>query len=259
MKHFTILLVLAITFASCTHVYYAPNTANAPLLSEKGETRINGLITGGGVSEFSGGELQVAHAITNNFAVMINGMSVSRSDEVGAWDWGGNGTHTEKGKGSYLEFSGGYFKNLDNSKKFLFETYGGVGLGSANNDYGFSDYSKVNIFKLFVQPSFAFKSTYFEMAFTPKLSFVNWNVKENHVSGPDGSYNKASLATIEKRPSFVALEPALVLRAGGKNVKFQTAISLSNVRSNNSSQISDLIENTNLSFGISVNLKPKKK
>jgi hypothetical protein len=151
MKRFTPLILLAITFASCTHVYYAPNTANAPMLSEKGETRINGLRTGGNKSEFSGGELQAAHAITNSFGVMANWMSVSKTEEISDWTWN-SGSHIEKGNGSYVEFAGGYFKTLDKRKRVVFETYGGIGFGSANNDYGFAITQKLILPKFSCSP-----------------------------------------------------------------------------------------------------------
>jgi hypothetical protein len=260
MRVITVLFGLAATFTSCTHVYYAPNTANAPMLSEKGETRVNGLISGGGESEFSCGELQAAHAITNSFGVMANWMAASRSGEISTLDSRFSSTiHTEKGHGSYVEFAGGYFKTLDKSKRVVFETYAGIGFGGVNNDYGFGNVSKVNITKLFLQPAFGYKSAYFEVAFVPKISFVNWTVKENSFSASANSYDKEALATIEGKPHFVAIEPALLLRGGFKNVKLQGSLSFSNVSSDPNYQIGELIEGLNMSFGISVNLKAASK
>ena len=260
MKSSTFLIAVAILLASCAHVYYAPNTANAPLLSEKGETRINGLVAEGATSEFSGGELQLARAITNSFGVMVNGMTASRTDEVTDWSlWYPTGSHTEKGTGSYLEFGGGYFKTLDERKRLLFETYGGIGFGSVNNDYGYSDHSKVNVTKLFVQPSFGYKSNYFEVAFVPKFSFVDWTVKESQISGTGNKYVNDDLNVVKQNPHFLTFEPALLLRAGGRNVKFQTSLSISSIRSNQAYQMTNLVEDANLSFGISVNIKPKKR
>jgi hypothetical protein len=256
MRPITLLLGFAATVTSCTHLYYAPNTANAPLLSEKGETRINGLISGGGESEFSGGELQAAHAITNSFGIIANWIAASKSEEISSFDWIRPGpVHTEKGKGSYVEFAGGYFKTLDKRKRVVFETYGGIGFGGVNNDYGFGNVSKVNITKLFLQPSLGYKSNYFEVAFVPKISFVNWTVKENSLSASANSYDKQALATIESKPHFVAIEPALLLRGGFKNVKLQGSLSFSNVSSDPNHQLGDLIEGLNMSFGISVNFK----
>lgn len=264
MKLYTFLFAFALFIASCTHVYYAPNTANAPLLSEKGETRINALYSAGGASEFTGGELQFAHAVHKNFALMVNGMAVSRSDEVSTWRLDPNWNvvtehHTEKGKGSYIEFASGYFKTLDKKRKWVFETYGGFGVGSANNDYGFGDHSKVNSTKIFIQPSFGYKTKYFEMAFVPKLSFVNWELKEKSVSHTNNDYLRADFTSIENHPHFALFEPSWLLRAGGALFKVQAAVSYSGVSMGSSAPVGDLTEDLNASIGISINLKPSKK
>lgn len=256
MKHYTnFLLMITIAIVSCTHVYYSPNAANAPLLSEKGETRINALYSSGNISEFDGGELQYAQAINKNFGLMINGMAAGKSDN---WtDYSGSSTsyHTEKGNGSYIEFAGGYFKNFDQKKKCIGEVYAGFGSGSVKNDYGDGN-SKVNIFKYFIQPDIGYKSKYFEAAFVPKVSVINWKVKESNVTNSD---IKADLNYIASRKSFVAFEPAILLRAGAKNVKFQFEMSFSNFNAASAFYSYDLIETLNSSIGISINLKPIKK
>src|SRR5215203_4384981 len=105
------LIAIAITITSCQHVYYAPNSANAPQLSEKGETRLNALYCAGGDSEFSGGELQAAHAVSDKVGVMINFFAAGTSENVTSIS--SNGSHVEKGNGSYIEGAGGYFMTLD--------------------------------------------------------------------------------------------------------------------------------------------------
>jgi hypothetical protein len=264
MKLYTILLSMAAAVTSCTHVYYSPNTANAPLLTEKGETRINALYSSGGVSEFEGGELQIAHAVGKNFAVMMNGMTASKSDEISTWDWTPiwdptPESHTEKGQGSYIEFAGGYFKTLDKNKKWIAEIYSGIGFGSANNDYGYGDHSKVNSTKIFLQPAIGYKTKHFETALVPKFSFINWQIKENSVTSQDNDYVKEQLNAIDYKPHFLAFEPALIIRAGSQNLKIQTALSYSFRETSSNFYTSDLIERVNASIGISINLKPKHK
>ena len=256
MKKISGLLMIAVIMCSCAHVYYAPNTANAPLFSEKGETRVNALYTAGAYSEFSGGEIQVAHAVSKNVGVMINGFSVGTTGEVSDWNWNGT-THTEKGNGSYLEFAGGLFKPFDANKQWIGEVYGGFGLGSSKHDYGFGDNSKVNVAKLFIQPSIGYKSTYFEAAFIPKISFINWHVKESHISNNNSGYLKADFESIREKPGFMSFEPALILRGGGKDFKIQLGLSLST--GNLSSGSVDLTESTNGSIGVSFNIRSKKK
>lgn len=256
MKQLSFLVILTITLTSCYHVYYAPNTANAPLLSEKGETRINALYANGADTEFDGGELQLAHAVSKNFGVMTNIFFAGKSETV--TNYSTNGSHIEKGNGSYAEFAGGYFKSFDKSKRWIGELYGGFGFGGVNNDYGFNDHSKVAISKMFIQPAFGYKSPYFEFAFVPKLSFINWKVKQKIISPQNNSAND-ELRVIEGKKNFVAFEPALLLRGGGKNFKLQLGLSFSNFKSTDVLYSVELVETLNGSIGISINLKSVKK
>ena len=257
MNKFYILILVGATMCSCQHIYYAPNSANAPQLSEKGETRVNALYCSGGDSEFGGGELQVAYAITKNVGVMLNGFAAGESEEITSYNT--NGSHMESGKGSYIEGAAGYFMALDAKRKWIADIYGGMGLGSVKNDYGFGDNSKVGNTKFFVQPSIGYKSTHFEFAFVPKLSLVNWRVKESKISHSENDGVKNEIKAIESDPSFVAFEPALLLRAGGQNFKVQAGVSFSNYSTTSFLLQTGLTESMNGHLGISINIKPKNK
>ena len=78
MKLLILLSVVLCLLTSCQHIYYAPNTSNAPLFSEKGETRVNGLYSTGGDSEYDGAEFQFAHAVSKNAAVIANAFTASK-------------------------------------------------------------------------------------------------------------------------------------------------------------------------------------
>jgi hypothetical protein len=255
MKQFYILLIATAT-CSCTHVYYAPNTAHPPLLSEKGETRVNALYSSGGDSEFGGAELQVAHAFNKNFGAMVNYFTASESEETYSYSSTTNSNIIEKGSGSYIEFAGGYFKSLDPRKRWIGEVYTGTGFGTVKNDYGYGDNSKVGIVKFFVQPAVGYKSPYFEFAFVPKFSLVHWKVKEENIKMQQNSYNKDDLSEIIRKPNFFAFEPAIILRGGSKNFKLQLGLSFSKV---NAYSYFDLQESVNGSIGISVSFKSTKK
>jgi len=256
MKQILFSLLIMITASSCYHVYYAPNTAHAPLLSEKGEVRINGLYASGGDSDFDGGEIQAAAAVSKNIGVMVNTMFVGKTESVS--EWNGANAHDESGKGSYIEFAGGLFKNFDQKKKWIGEIYGGMGLGTANNTYEMNYASKVGITKFFIQPSVGYKSAYFEFILVPKISWVNWKVKtgESFSGGPNDPQPSFvyDLNNIRRKPSFINVEPSLILRAGGENFKLQGALSFSNFDDDYSP-----VETLNASVGISINLKPQKK
>lgn len=264
MKLLIYLLIISVGCCSCFHVYYAPNSAHAPLLSEKGETRINGLYSTGGNSEFNGGELQFAHAVGQNFGIMANGMMASKSEQLDDWgissNWGGtSGYHTEKGSGSYLELAGGYFKTFDEKKRWIGEIYSGFGAGSVKNDYGFGDHSKVNSYKFFIQPAVGYKSKNFEAMIVPKVSLINWKVKESNIlAAGNNGYVESEISAIQAKKNFLAFEPALLFRAGGQNLKLQWGLSFSGFNSS-SFYDEELIETLNANIGISINLKPYKK
>src|SRR5215216_3381880 len=97
MKQIIFLFIIVASTASCTHVYYVPNTANIPLLSEKGETRINAIGSSGSVATISATEFQAATALSHNVGIMLNTMFVS--DDKSHNDEG------ESGNGSYAEFA----------------------------------------------------------------------------------------------------------------------------------------------------------
>jgi hypothetical protein len=255
MKQNLFLLALVVNLASCYHVYYAPNTANAPLLTQKGETRVNALYTTGDASDFDGCEVQAAYAITKNFAVMTNFFSAGKKEEV--YNLSTDRYHTEKGSGSYIEFAGGYFGNLKNARKWVGEVYGGGGFGSINNEYASEDHSKVGILKFFVQPAFGFKSRGFEFALVPKISYVNWKVKENVVRSGDNLSHADELKYIDQHSDFLAFEPAVLIRFGGRDFKFQTGLSFSG--QGHYPSTGALGESLNISFGISINPKPGKR
>ena len=261
MKSFIYLLIITAGMTSCTHVYYAPNTANAPLLTEKGETKINGLYaSGGNMSSFQGGEIQLAHAVSKNVGIMVNGFSGGETENVTDWDWNSTrGVHEESGKGSYLEFAGGYFNTFDSKKKWVGEVYGGFGFGTVTNEYGSNDITKVNHSKLFVQPSIGYKSKHFEFAFVPKFSFIHWKPNEVRINSPENDYVLVDMASIRSKPNFITFEPAFLFRGGAENFKLQAGFTLSNFTSSNYFFSDDLIETINLNVGVSINLKPKKK
>jgi hypothetical protein len=247
MKFITPIFLL-FTLSSCYHVYYSPNTPNVTQLTEKNEVRINAGIISGLESDFSGGDLQLAYAPTQNVGVMVNGFTASRAESTY------NGRF-EKGSGKYGEFGIGYFGTFDKNKEWTFEVYGGVGGGTVSNDYGMSESSKVSINKLFIQPAVGYKWDHIELAVTTKLAHVNWKVKQ--LKTTDTGVNEDMLY-IKYRPEFFNFEPALILRGGGKRIKGQLAITFGSMR------LEEYIyeppsESAVGYLGVSINLSRKKK
>jgi hypothetical protein len=253
MKQLFIISLLALIFTSCQHIYYAPNTPNAPLFDHKGETRINGLYSKGGDTEFEGAELQLAHAFSKNFALMANAFTASRSESVS--DYNGGNSQIESGRGSYVEFGGGIFYPLDVRNKWIAELYAGPGFGSVINEYSWKEQSRVGITKLFIQPSIGYKAKNFEIGFIPRVSYINWKVKQENVSPLNNQDNIDELNIIRSDPGFIAFEPSLLLRGGGRGLKAQFSVSFSNFRTSAMFLDNELAETLNASLGISLNLR----
>ncbi len=200
----------------------------------------------------------MAHAVGKNVGIIINGFTAGKSEEVSDYSSSGNNnTHTEKGSGSYIEFAGGLFKNFDHKKKWIGEIYGGVGFGSVKNDYGSGDHSKVSDTKVFLQPAIGYKSKNFEVALVPKLSVLNWKVKESRISSANNDV-KDELNYITQNSGFFIFEPALLLRGGDKNVKVQLGLSFSNYGVNGLMHRTGLTETLNTSLGVSININQPK-
>lgn len=242
MKYSLPVVLVSFLCTSCYHAYYTPNTANVPLLSQKGEAKLTAAIGTGANTEAISGELQLAIAPANNIGFMVNAFTASKSEETE--------DNYEKGSGSYIEAAPGLFMPISRNGKWRAELYAGAGAGWVTNNYGVPSFSKVSVSKAFVQPAIGYKSTYLEVAFTPKMSFINWKVKEDRVLADRDSYDKSEVDYIRRNPRFTAFEPSLIVRAGGENVKVQLGITLSNTNIKEYALTEELLLSAGISFGL---------
>lgn len=202
-----ICLGLSLVIYSCTPTFYMPDTQNVPLLTAKKQTNITGAGNGDMIN------LQVAHAVGDNFGVMLNGALVP--DKI---DENGNG-----GKGNFLELGGGYFTPI--ADNFQFEVYGLAGFGSMRNvntssvssNPGTTGVFESNITRVSVQPAVGYVSKYFSAAVSGRLGSLNY-------MNPKGSLvweGEEQVAKISNKSNYLLFEPALTLRAGLPGVKLQ--------------------------------------
>lgn len=205
---YLILLLLMLSFSSCVHYYYAPNSSNVPLFKEKGEGRINGYYTEG--SEISGGEVQAAYSVSNHVGLIFNTAFVSGSDD----SYGSN--KIDRGNGSLIEGGLGYYQPL--TMNWIFETYGGFGVGQAKNEYSQGGSSKVNFTKYFIQPSLGFTIKNLDVGIASKFSFLNMKVNGGSYAN---QYDNFDLEYIEAHPNSVLWEPSIFIRFGFPELKAQ--------------------------------------
>lgn len=141
------LLVSAWLVAGCASVYM-PNVPNTPMFTRQGE-----LSAGGHVSLKTNFSINSAYAVTDKFAVMLNGSSL----------------HNERKKQDLrhklVEVGGGYFTTFGPQQNRVLEVYTGIGRGSsvrtdhATNAEGAGKIDRLesNFDKYFLQVNFTSK------------------------------------------------------------------------------------------------------
>lgn len=204
-----IYVFLIITMLTSCSVY-VPNVVNAPLMNKKGEATIAAHLG-------DGGHLQASYAITNHIGVMTNLMAVVDKFE--------NDTETKKGTGSLYELGLGYFSGSSSSNA-IFELYGGAGFGQVSIDKTMMSNNittkfDANAVRYFVQPSIGGRWQIFEAAFSTRMSAVNYSSISTSYS--ENELKSDKLWELDKT-TWMFIEPALTLRAGLKNIKFQAQI-----------------------------------
>ncbi len=221
---FGLIGAMVFIFTACSPIYYASNAHNVPLLKEKHEVRISGGLTG--TEYLSGPDVQVAYAVGKNTGLIANGTYLQGGED----DYG------------YLaEAAGGFFKVIE--RQMVAEIYGGAGFAKVVNQRQY--YAPPLYFiKPFLQPAIGFSSDYFDLAFSPKIAWVHYNVplildypaNANSIHQP-----------VKEKQTFFAFEPGLTIRGGWKYVKLQLQAV---------SSIHDIpnAEDLSIHLGLSVNL-----
>ncbi len=231
--------ILTFFISSCGPTYYVPNSQNVPLFTEKGQTHASVRMSGGLYQ--TGFELQGAHAITEDRAIMLNVHAIN----------------LENGGGGYFGEAGyGIFKPL--GKNFVFETYGGLGYGSLNNLYYTEDGErqiKVNTdyLRLFAQPQIALTTKVVDFAFTSRFSYINFGEAPNVTGAPE--FVREELQSIRDNQGNLFWEPGLTLRLGWDYVKLEGQFLLSAPFSDNDLNADPF----NINIGLTIKLPGKKK
>lgn len=243
------LLFILSLFAGCTHYYYAPNSANIPLFKEKNNFQLK---AGFGGDDYTGGDIQMAYSAGKNIGIMVNTFFASKTEEVED-NYYTNASHTESGRGSYIEAGVGYYKPFGRHKVWVFETYGGAGLGGENHFYADNETSKLHLTKYFVQPSIGYSSKRgtFEFAISSRFSGLNLKVNQSNVTLQNNHDEQENVNSISLHPSSFLWEPSCIVAAGWPNFKFFLQLTTS-ANLGNSYLYSDP---DNVCFGIKLTFK----
>jgi hypothetical protein len=186
---------LLLAMSSCSPVIYATVGQNTPMFQQEGEAFLN-----------VGGALSVGPAEeTEALGVEIQG-GVAVTKTIGL---AGQFCHLREDKdyGNYGELSVGRFWKATKGNWFP-EVYLGAGFGTINND----GYQPIKFVQPFVQPAMCYRANKFEFSVSSRLGLVHY--RENSYT------NKTPLT----------FEPAITLRQGWSNFKFQWQTVLSTFR-----------------------------
>lgn len=204
---FYFLVFSSLLIAACSPTYYIPNTQNVPSFTSKGQSAITLAANG------NQGELQGSFAATEHLGILVNtALYFPRNAENGS---GGSG---------YLgELGAGYFSEL--GENFSFETYGLIAVGSMENHFPHTvsqfpaTTGDINskLLRVGIQPSFSYRSDFFEACLSTRLQSLNYT----GITGTLIFDGQDQYAYLNSNSSLLQLEPALTLRAGIENVKFQ--------------------------------------
>jgi len=211
-------MLAGLMLSGCSHYYYLPSSPNIPLLTQQGDWRASiAGYQGGSGSTIPGFELQGSYAISNKIGLITNLLTVSKTEG------------SEYGKGSYFDLGAGYYK-ASKSGHFVYEIYGVLGVGHAENGFANLGSSRANFSKIYIQPIIGYKSKYFDAGFTWKLASQRFSAVQ--YTGTLDSFELDRLTNMQSNPDSFLSEPGFVVRVGIKNIKaqFQYGISINSNR-----------------------------
>jgi hypothetical protein len=218
-------LITVFSLDSCTHYYYVHNQHNVPLFKEKNEVRASGAVIQS--DEIVGADIQAAYAVTKEAAIMANALIVNPG--------------SKDGKGQMYEVGAGYFKPLPSrysilNNKFVFETYGVVGLGNSVNYYDrYPSSISTNLFKGYIQPTIGYTCNFFDLIVSAKIGALHaFGAKRNMADtafsdlNQNGSTIGNDLNILSRNSTSFLFEPAFTIRLGYEYVKahFQVGTSV---------------------------------
>ncbi len=246
MKRTKLYLLLLPSFfiVACSPVYYVPNTVSTPLFQEEGELNLTGMA--GASNHTSNVGLNSAFSISNNIGVMFNIASFVDTDNKFEGDQSNsseNLNYNASRRSQMAEIGIGYFKTIEASSNFIFETYIGYGQYSGNVAIDQEQSVSFGINRPFIQPAVGFKHKYFEMAFGARII----NLYYTNVS-PSSAFlaNQYTMQKFNALNNKTLLEPFATLRAGTKKVKLQ--IQIVKALKNGNSDLA--IDGVNISAGL---------
>ncbi len=240
-------LCTLLLLSSCNHYFYAPNKVNVPGLRNAGDMRVEGGIGGGVITQNV--ELQAAYALAPFLGIMVNG-ALNRDQGEHFLD----SKHEPSTNSRFAEVGLGYFKELQTNPDWLFEIYGGVGVGNYSLYQLDQPTYVLNKTRYFVQPSmlYTLPSQKIELAIASRLSIADYT-GNNIPFANSGNLNNELRALLRDSPK-VFWEPSFRFSVGSPTTKFYVGITPSILLSRDF----DTREFYNLNTGVRFTFNTKK-
>ncbi|UKJ08457.1 hypothetical protein [Solitalea lacus] len=247
MKNTLLLILLPPTlfFPSCSMTKYFPTPVQTPLLTEKNELKVTTSMPG---------DISVAYAPDKNIGLFSN-ISFYNESQPSSTTINGNKEENEK-NGHHLVFEAGagYFRKYE--QNLLFELYGGVGLGRFKIDSKFTNdpinYNyQIPTYKFFINPSFGIKKKYVELAFSMRLTALNFGKSTTNFNGEMIEVDE--LGNLDHQTTFF-YEPSFTVRAGLQPVKFHYQLGYSRKYGNKSLNYMPIFSTLGITIDITPNL-----
>jgi hypothetical protein len=199
--------------------YYITTAANAPLIADKGD--FIGSLNYSLSTKYGGINTFIAYKPFSKFGFLTN-YSFFRGDVEQDDYYGYDGTREY----NRVEFAPGFSTPIGNL--WMVECYAGGGIGSIQNGHA-TGHSTINQSNLFIQPAFGYHNpeNTFELGLLCRINSQNFNIKEAYFDDNMETVTTKQLESIRDNPWQYMIEPAVVLRTGGQNVKFQLSCSYS--------------------------------
>lgn len=159
----TLIAIVALMATSCAPTYVS-NSRNVPMFAEAGEFA-------GSVALSSGVDLQTAYSLSDHLALMANANILRQG---GSTDDGESFTRAN----TFFEGGVGYFSRTKTSRFELFAGYGAGTRTSYESFYFFQNNLPLiadgKYSRIFIQPSYGTNKKKFNIAFTARVSIVNF-------------------------------------------------------------------------------------
>lgn len=211
ISYFTLLICLC----SCHPYYYYPSYQEVPIQTEKNQLNATGSVPVIADPDGNIGALSASYTLTDHIGIMTAYNHHSRSTNRLDYD-----NDTTGGKDSYMVDVGAFYYGT-NGHSFgkrgnLNLTHAVTAAYSFGKQQEYSEYFTVSMDRIYLQPSIALTSKYFDIGFSVRMSYINFGLDNNTMYQFDRQdYN---LNQMEDH-AFYFMEPQLFVQGGYKWAK----------------------------------------